>query len=147
MPWLPFHWVSSYIPTSPPTIMNVDLLTSTPWALFSTAEWKRCCWPRFEPEICLFVTPSKKLDHSNSQFPCPFDRNHFQISPHPLSCWVKVEWSNRHANTAHIPNNRSAFYSPLPLTRCQKGLLSFVPSVIQYLMGTSSTGLWGNEGL
>lgn len=102
-------------------------------------------WPRFEPEICLFVTLSKKLDCSNSQFPCPSDRNHFQFSPHPLSCWVKVEWSNRHANTAHIPNNRSAFYSPPPLTGCQKGFLSFVPSVIQYLMGTSSTGLWGNK--
>lgn len=63
-------------------------------------------WPRFAPEICLFVTLSKKLDHSNSQFPCSFDRNHFQFSPHPLSYWVKVEWSNRHANTAHIPNNQ-----------------------------------------
>ena len=104
-------------------------------------------WPRFEPEICLFVTLSKKLDHSNSQFPCPFDRNHFQFSPHPLSCWVKVEWSNRHADTAHIPNNRSAFYSLPLLTGCQKGFPSFMPSVIQYLMGTSSTGLWGNKGL
>lgn len=48
---------------------------------------------RFEPEVRLIVTWSKKLDRSNPQFPCSFERNYMQLSLSLSLSLVESKWN------------------------------------------------------